>query len=180
MLDRIQLLPLGERARALRQGFDAAFALPPAAAEKATAALLLVRAGAELLALHRAETTGLVRAENIAWSPARSPAFLGLASQRGELYPVWSLARLLGRPSPESSGLGWLVLTEARGGAPCAFFCEGFERMILVNPDVLTKAIRHEASAGLSAAMVPWESSLVPVADLPALHTEISRFKTQS
>lgn len=159
------------KARELRQAFDAAFAAPPPAAKTPTVALLLVRAGGGLLAVKRADVTGFVRGENIALTPGRSPAFLGLAGLRGGLYPVWSLARLLDRPAA-SAAAKWLVLTEPRGGIPCAFACEAFEKMIFVPETAMIAPARPDA-----LAMAPWDSGLVPVVDLPALHADILKRK---
>ena len=97
-------LPLSAKARELRQTFDATFAVPPPPPAPPTVALLLVRAGGELVAVRRAELTGFVRGDAIALTPSRSPAFAGLAGLRGGLYPVWSLAGLLGRPPAPRAG----------------------------------------------------------------------------
>lgn len=164
------------RTRELRRAFDATFAAPPPPPAPPTSALLLVRAGRELIAIDRRETTGFARADSVVRAPGRSPAFLGIAALRDDLFPVWSLAGLLGQPVP-AAGSGWLALTQASDRAPCAFYCEAFERMILVPTAVLASAARRDPPPGLSTAMAPWGASLVPLADLPALHAEIRKRK---
>ena len=166
----LERLALSTQARDLRQAFDAAFAAPPPPPAPPTVALLLVRAGGETLAIRRDEMTGFARAENIVSAPGRSPAFLGLAGLRSGLYPVWSLAILLGRPDAPAD---WLVLAEARSSAPCAFACEAFERVLFVPEAALASPARRDVQAGLSPAVVPWGSSLAPLVDLPALQADI-------
>lgn len=169
--------PLSTKARDLRQAFDAAFAAPPPPSPPPTVALLLVRAGGELLAVKRTELTGFVRGDAIALTPGRSPAFLGLAGLRGGLYPIWSLAVLLGRPAAPAGTACWLLLTEAPGAAPCAFACEGFEKMIFVPEAAGAGPARRDAPAGLTSAVVPWGAALAPLVDLPALQADIWKRK---
>lgn len=166
-------LPLSAKARELRQVFDATFAIPPAPTNPPTVALLLVRAGGELAAVRRAEMTGFVRGDAIVLVPGRSPAFAGLAGLRCGLYPVWNLAALLGRSSMPGGAGCWLVLAEANG-VPCAFACEGLEKMIFV-PEAAVA--RRDASTGATPGMVEWNFTLVPVVDLPALQADIWKRK---
>ena len=168
------------RARALREAFDATFALPPPAAPAATVALLILRAGGERVAVRRDEMSGLVRSEsNVAPVPGPSPAFLGLAGLQGELCPVWRLGALLdgGAGAPPSAGgdAGWLVLADARADAPCAFACEAFERLVFVPETAFSPASSREAHPAPVRAMASWGGVLLPVVDLPALQAEIRR-----
>lgn len=173
---------LSAKARELREAFDATFAVPPPPPNPSTVALLLVRAGGELLALKRDEMTGFVRGEGIALTPGRSPEFLALAGLRGGLWPVWSLAGLFGRAPAPAGATCWLVLAEARADAPCAFACEAFEKMIFVPETAISAPARRDASTGFKQAVVKWNTTLVPVVDLPALQMEIWKRKesTQS
>lgn len=166
--------PFSTQAREHRQAFDAAFAVPPPPPASPSIVLLLVRADGELFAVRRSEMTGFVRGENIALMAGRSPGFLGLTGVRGGLYPVWSLAVLLGRPAASVGAACWLVLAEAGGGAPCALACEMFEKMIFVPESAI------DASAGKARAMARWDAALVPVIDLPSLLAEIRRRKESS
>lgn len=170
-----RLLPA--MARELRQAFDSTFARPLPAAKPPATTLLLVRAGDELFAVKRSELTGFVRADGITPAPGGSPAFLGLAGARGGLYPVWSLAGLLGRSQAAGTAGGWLLLAEARADAPCAFACDAFLEPIFVPETEFAAAGQRETGAGFVQALVPWNSGLVPVVSLPALQSEIGRRK---
>ncbi len=167
------------RAREYREDFDAAFALPPPPPPPATAAFVILRVGGERVAVRRTDLGGLVRIENtVAPVPGRSPAFVGLAGLQGGLLPVWRLATLLGGSGAGAASggeAGWLVLADSRAGAPCAFACEGFERMVFVPESVISAPAPGDISAGRAQALVPWDGTLVPVVDLPALQAEILR-----
>lgn len=169
-------LPLSAKARELRQAFDATFAIPPPPPNPPTVALLLVRAGGELVAMRRAEITGFVHADAIALAPGHSPAFAGLAGLRGGLYPVWSLAGLLGRPSAPVGAGCWLVLAEANG-IPFALACEGLEKMIFVPEAAVAASTRRDGTTGSAQGVVEWNSTLAPVVDLPALQADIWKRK---
>lgn len=149
------------KARELRREFDDGFARPEPPPPPAVTTFLLVRAGGAVVALRQSEMTGFAPAENLTPVPGRTPAFLGIASLRNALHPVWSLASLLGRTAAATPA-GWFVL----GGtpaAPCAFACEAYERFISA-PETATAA---------GSATVPWQGDLVPIVSLPALLTEI-------
>ncbi|MBI2518517.1 MAG: chemotaxis protein CheW [Opitutae bacterium] len=157
------------RVHDLRAEFDATFVRPIPPSPPAASALLLLCAGGERIAVKRDETTGLVRADNVVPTPSRSPGFVGLAGIRGELYPVWSLAGLLGRePCPVEGDTGWLVLAAARPGVPCAFACETFDHMAFISAQDI-------APPGGSRPMVSCDGALVPLIDLAALEAEIHR-----
>lgn len=170
-------LPHSTKAGELRQAFDAIFAAPPPPPPPPTVALLLVRAGGELVAVKRTELTGFVRGEAIMLTPGRSPAFVGLAGLRGGLYPVWSLALLLGRPAASAGAASWLLLAEASGATLCAFACEAFEKMIFVPEAAVAGPVRRDAPAGFTSVVVPWGAALVPLVDLPALQADIWKRK---
>lgn len=176
MMTPVQL-PNSTKARELRQAFDAIFAAPPPPPPPPTVALLLVRAGGDLFAVKRAELTGFVRGDAIVQAPGRSPGFLGLAGLRGGLYPIWSLAVLLGRPAAPVGAPSWLLLAEAPGTGPCAFACEAFEKMIFAPEAAVVGTGRRDAAPGLTSVVVPWGSALAPLVDLPALQADIWKRK---
>lgn len=168
--------PLSTKARELRLAFDARFADPPPPPPPPTVALLLVRAGGELFAVKRTEMTGFMRGDSVVLTPSRSPAFIGLAELRGGLYPVWSLAALLGRPVAPAGATCWLLLAEM-SGATCAFACDAFEKMIFVPEAAVTGGTRRETPAGFTPAVVSWDAVRATVVDLPALQAEIWKRK---
>ncbi|MBI2510965.1 MAG: chemotaxis protein CheW [Opitutae bacterium] len=162
------------KVRTLREDFDAAFARPPSPPPAPAAAVLLLRAGRDLVAVRRAGMTGLARAENIAPTPPGASGFLGLVGLRGALHPVWHLATLLGGEAPTGDlSRGWLVAVAVRPEVPCAFWCDAFERMVL-RPE-------SEIAAPVSGkAVVAWNNRLIPVIDLIALGAAIHEHKDTS
>ncbi|HYC69680.1 MAG TPA: chemotaxis protein CheW [Opitutaceae bacterium] len=162
---------LSAQARALRDAFDGAFAAPLPEPPPPAVALLVVRAGEELVAIRRTEMTGFARCENLVPTPGCSPAFLGLAGLRDGVHPVWDLANLLGHPAA-SAPPRWLVLAEAQPGEPCALACADFERLVFVSAGAITGAAREEPGA-VADGLAPWGSALVRIVNLPALLTSL-------
>jgi purine-binding chemotaxis protein CheW len=101
-------------ADALRAEFDRIFAAAPALEKAAEVALLALRVGGETVAVRVLEAAGLVTAPPICAVPTRRPELLGVAGLRGAIVPVYSVARLLGRPDPGDAPR-WLVLAAAGG-----------------------------------------------------------------
>lgn len=165
-------LPAGSKAREFRAEFDATFAAPPPPPAPPTVALLLIRVDGAPFAVRRSEMSGFVRGEAIAPAPGRAGAFLGLTEIRGEIYPVWSLPGLLGRPLPPAGSACWLVLAQNAAGAPCALACTAVEKLIFVPEAALTAPARAGAPV-----LAPWGTALVPVIDLPALLADILQRK---
>ncbi|MBS0631941.1 MAG: chemotaxis protein CheW [Verrucomicrobia bacterium] len=165
-------LPSSTKAREYRDAFDATFAAPPPPPAPPVVALLLVRVDGSLFAVRRSEMTGFVRGDAIAPAPGRASAFLGLAEMRGEIYPVWSLAGLLGRPLPPPGSSCWLVLVQNSAGAPCALACAAVDKLIFVPESDLTAPARPGAPA-----LAPWGAESVPVVDVPALLADIFKRK---
>lgn len=162
------------KVRTLREDFDAGFARQPPPPAAPAAAILLLRAGNELVAVWRAGMTGLARAENIALAPPGAPGFLGLAALRGALHPVWHLAALRGSGAPAGDlSRGWLVAVAVRPDAPCAFWCDAFERMV-------RRPESEIAAPADGKAVVAWQDRLVPVIDLVALGAAIHERKDPS
>ncbi len=177
-MNSVERSTLSAKALALREVFDAGFAAPPPPLASPATALLLIRVGDELLAVKRAEMTGLARVESIAPAPGRSPSFLGLAGLRGELFPVWSLAGLLGRAlTTDATTSRWLVLAAARADAPCAFACDGFERLVFVPDTEMIACTERDRRHEHMQAVAPWDSLLISVINLPALQAEIHKRK---
>jgi len=148
------------QAAALRQAFDAGFALPPPEPATGGVALLLLQAGGTALALPCAQIAGLHRAGRMAALPSRAPELAGLAGLRGRLLPVFRLTALLGLPDGEPAALGWLAL--ARGGRLAAGF-ERLEGQVTVAPAHIITAPGEAAGA-----VVRLPQGVRPVVDLDA------------
>lgn len=99
------------RADALRRAFDEGFAAPPTEAQ-ATEDFLAVRLGGDPHAIRVTDLARVTAAPKIVPLPSRSAAIVGLASVRGALVVVHSLARVLGYADVEAPS--WIALA---GGA---------------------------------------------------------------
>lgn len=130
---------LAASARALREEFDRAFALPPTLPDASAQQVLAIRAGGQPLALRLAEIRGLYVERRIQRLPSLLPELLGLTGVRGQAVPVFDLAALLGHP-PQSAPR-WLALAAGRHSAAFAF--EQFEAHHAARPeDLLDQAVR--------------------------------------
>lgn len=105
-----------DRATALREAFDHAFADPPPPDPPPLVDLLAIRVGSEPYALRFSEIAGLLADRKVTPIPSRAPALLGIGGFRGTLVPVYDLHALLGQPA--SAAARWLAMA---AGAPVAF-----------------------------------------------------------
>lgn len=97
-----------QRIEEMRREFDERFARtrPPPTPEHDK--LLLIETAGERWALPLAGLAGLQSLRRIVPLPGARPELLGLSAVRGRLVPVFSLARLLGRP--EDPAPRWFAL----------------------------------------------------------------------
>jgi chemotaxis signal transduction protein len=103
---------------ALRWAFDSAFVLPPRVPPIAEA-VLSVRVGKHPFIVRVADLAGLRTGLSIETLPSAMPEFLGVASLRGAIVPVYDLARLLGRE--RSANPRWFALAAGAGLTALAF-----------------------------------------------------------
>lgn len=122
---------LAASARALREEFDRAFALPPEQPDASSRQLLAIRAGGQAYALRLDQIRGLYVDRRVQTLPSRLPELVGLTGVRGQAVPVFDLAALLGQPAPRTAR--WLVLAAGRHSAAFAF--EQFEAYHAARPD---------------------------------------------
>lgn len=158
------------RAAALRDAFDRAFAEPPPPDPPALADLLAIRVGAEPYALRFSEIAGLFADRKVTPIPTRAPTLLGIAGFRGALVPVYDLHALLGQRAAEAAR--WLVMA-AR--APVAFAFSAQEgqfrcgREAIVSHQPGDPARRHVSEFARIGAL------LRPIVDLSSLLETVRR-----
>ena len=125
--------PTSDRATVeeLRRAFDESFALPRREQRAPVEALLLVRIGGHRYGLRMSELRGLHEGPKVKPFPSIAPPLLGITRLRGELMPVYSLARLLERGGDHLDHR-WLVACEGSGTVIALAF-NGFEGSIQVS-----------------------------------------------
>lgn len=159
-----------ETAQRLRRDFDSAFSRPSGLRERTGDELVEVEARGERYALRLAQVGALFAAPAVRPVPGPFAELLGLAGYRGTLVPVFDLAALLGRPG--STSPGWVALH--RGADAVAF---AFDRFVGQLQEREVEALASGPASGhrfVSGAMRR-DGALVPVVDLGALVSEISR-----
>lgn len=104
-----------DRAQALRQAFDEAFARPPPMGAEDVEDLLGIRVGGDTYAVRLGEIAGLFVDRKIVPLPSPMPGLLGVAGIRGGVVPVYGLYALLGYPTPATPPR-WFVLAGERVG----------------------------------------------------------------
>jgi chemotaxis signal transduction protein len=153
-------------AEALRVEFDAAFARPARPPEQDVVALLALRVGGEPVAIRVAETAGLVAARRIEPVPSRRAELLGICGVRGQIVPVFSLARLLGRV--EEGEPRWIVLV-GTGAERIGLSAAEFERHLRVP----TAEIRPAAPGG-GADVLHADGEARPILSIQAIWRDIT------
>lgn len=148
-------------AEALRAEFDAAFGRPARAPADDLVRLLAFRVGGEPVAIRVLETAGLVAARRIEPVPSRRAELLGICGVRGQIVPVFSLARLLGRT--EDAEPRWIVLAAA-GAERVGLSAAVFERHLVV-----PAADLRPAAAGGGADVLHADGEARPVLSIPAI-----------
>jgi purine-binding chemotaxis protein CheW len=136
---------------ALRAEFDSAFAarrtVPPAETP-----LLAIRIGAAPYAVRLLEAGGLATAPRIVPVPSRRRELLGVAGLRGEVVPVYSLARIvLGADDGEPPR--WLVL--ARGEERLALAFAHLEGRLVARTSALRPVVAGAAGSPHADAIHP-------------------------
>lgn len=146
---------------ALRDDFDRSFERPLELPDPGGVQLLCIRAAEERVALRLDEVQGLHLCSVIARVPGSPADLLGLATLRGQLWPAYDLAALMGwnRPGPRR------VLCLARSRPPLAFAFESLDSLRRVRPDELVRVSVHESS---TEALKDGDE-LVPLLSLTAL-----------
>jgi chemotaxis signal transduction protein len=162
---------VGEALAALRQAFDATFALPPPARARDGVRLLLVGVGGEgRVAVRLDAVQGLEALPRRVPVPGAPTELLGLVGLRGRLVPVFSLARLLG---VEGAGEPrWLLLAGAED--PLGLAVEAFHGQL----EVEASEVRAAAGGGARPhvpELVRLDGNVCGVVDLPSVVAALRR-----
>jgi len=128
---------MNERALELRREFDRSFAEPPRDGREPVADVLAIRVGGDAWALRMEHLSHLASGRKVVPVPSRRPELLGVATVRGVLVPVFSLARLLGYAAPPGAPR-WLAACGA--GPDAAFAFDVFERYLRVPAAAFSRA----------------------------------------
>jgi chemotaxis signal transduction protein len=164
--------PRDASAEALRAGFDRVFAAAPVLERAAEVALLALRVGAEPVAVRVLEAAGLVAAPPICAVPSRRPELLGVAGLHGAIVPVYSAARLLGRPD-QGDAPRWLVLAAAGGDERVALAFSALDGHLRV-PAAALAATPGERLEHVAEVM-SLGADVRPVLSVPSLVRAITR-----
>jgi chemotaxis signal transduction protein len=135
---------IGESAAALREAFDGSFAHEPSVESKVASSFLCLRTHDRAFALDLAGVAGLFKNRRIVPVPGSAAAFLGLATFRGDIAPVYDLGAILGHRGGNEAP-AWMVLLLGR--TPVAVAFDMFERQVRVDPEGIRTASRPGAIA---------------------------------
>jgi purine-binding chemotaxis protein CheW len=102
-------------------------------AEGATHQFLTFRVGARLYALPAQDVAEVIRTPPVARLPQSPASLLGLANLRGEILPLASVGRLLGRGAGEAGASARAIVLN--GAAPVALAVDSVEALLAVEDD---------------------------------------------
>ncbi len=133
-------LSLAARLIEMRKRFDEAFAAPPPGETEPRQALIVLSTAGEELAVRLEEISGLAAIRTkVLPVPSDIPELIGITAVRGDVVPVFSLARLLGLAGADQN-VRWIV-TAGNGAATVGFGFESFDGyMQAARADVLPAA----------------------------------------
>jgi chemotaxis signal transduction protein len=165
-------------AQALRHAFDRSFSQAPVTHTERFENMLAVRIRGDAYVIPVAGIRALYADRRVVALPTPLAEFLGVATFRGHVAPVYDLAALLGyahRAAPRTVPR-WFVL--ARWRDTVAFAFEGFEALLLVPPEHVVSPVDGEkpdaTRAHLRGAVRAGEA-LRPIVHLPSVLDEIQK-----
>src|SRR5512140_1306753 len=158
MTEAAELARLAEDAR---REFDESFAEPPRAAAAGTLATLRISILPGRDALVRLGALESVRpAAEVLWVPGAGDALLGVASDRGEIVPVFHLGRLLGLGDGPAG-----ALLRARSPSPVAFAASAVHGRVDFAEGALAPGDPRRCVQGVATL----EGVAIPLLDIPGL-----------
>jgi len=155
---------------ALRQEFDASFALPPRETARDLVDLLAIRVAGRPYALRLAEVGGVATGRRATRVPSPLPALAGLVGLRGMLVAVFDLGVLLGH-SPEAGTSRWVAVCGGRPDLAVAF--NEVEGHLRLPPTALE--LREDTAGGLVEQVIRSESGLRPIVSIPWIVRVVSK-----
>lgn len=158
------------RAAALRDAFDRAFADPPPLDPPPLSDLLAIRVGTEPYALRFSEIAGLFTYRKVTPIPSRASALLGIAGFRGALVPVYDLHALLGHRVVEAPR--WLAMAAK---APVAFAFLTQEGQFRCGRDAIVSHQPGDSARRHVTEFVRTDDLLRPIVDLSSLLETVRR-----
>jgi len=159
-----------EEAERMRREFDRLFAAPDPPPTAETVDFVAIRIGGRPFALRVAELDRIEACRKVVPLPGGQSPFLGLASLRGRLVPVFDLESVLGLP-PAATVHRWAAV--CGNEAPLGFVfgeLDGYLRV--TQSDVL--GVRPEPTGPPAHQAVREATGLRPVIPLPSLMARLS------
>lgn len=153
-------------AAALAREFDLGFSRATDVERAPEVNLLVVQLGAQPFAVRASEIRAIVTTPRIAYVPSRAPALLGIGGIRGEILPVFDLARLLGIATEERA-LRWSILAGEVERAALAF--HHFERFERVPATALSRSDQGGATAAFVEEVVRLERGVLSIIGIARL-----------
>ena len=147
-------------AAGLARDFDLGFSRAAEVEHAAEENLLVIELGAQPFAVRVSEVRAIVTTPRIACVPSSAPALLGIAGIRGEILPVFDLARLLGVANVER-GLRWSLLAGDAERAALAF--HHFDRFERVHATAVARFVPEGSSAPFVEEVVRLERGVVSI-----------------
>ncbi len=155
----------------MQRQFDGAFAMAHEERAEDRELIIVIRVAGELFAVRTAQITGVTRLRRIAPLPTSVPAFLGITSVRGHLFPAYDTAALLGLPARESEK-GWMIF--ANCDPPIGLVFEGIDAQMEVACACIYEN-QTSNSRDYLRRIVKFGKTNRAVIDIPGLVEEIRR-----
>jgi chemotaxis signal transduction protein len=167
------LSPVASKVAELRNVFDRARAAPfSSGATERTENLLAIRVSRDAYAIRVGEISGLATDRKIIAFPTPIPELLGVASIRGALVPVYSLALLLGYGA-ETEQARWLALCGREESFALAF--RDFEGYLRVPQAQLYAAEQKDVARTHVKHVVRATDMVRAVVSIPLIREAIQR-----
>jgi chemotaxis signal transduction protein len=157
----------------LRAAFDAAFAIPAAAAPAATVDVLAIRAAGVSYAAKVSEISAVFADRPVTPLPGSLPELLGVAEARGTVMPIYDLGALLGHAAVAwpTTMPRWVLV--AGGPTPVGLAFGAFEGHLRIPAAGAEPAGDRKPSDDLPAGAVV-NGQLRPIINVPALLSGIA------